>query len=70
MKNLETTSTAEICVWKVTANNDEEKRALGRNDYTLEKDIPCNSCDGYDFKCLMYYPSRETEAESLYSESD
>jgi len=59
----------KICAWKITMNHDNEKRALGREDYTLEADSRCNSCDGFDYNCKMYYPSRRVE-ESLYSEAD
>lgn len=36
----------EICFWKIIANRDGTRRALGDPCQTLGLDKPCHDCDG------------------------
>jgi len=49
----------KICIWKIVAINDDNKRALGKEPITLSKDKPCYECDGYNLNCEAYHSSQK-----------
>lgn len=54
-----------LCLWKIIANNDLEKKRIGNTYYTLKDGKQCFNCDGRRYinnqntKCEYYLSSKD-----------
>lgn len=45
-----------LCIWRIVANNDEQKKSDGSSYVTLHDGSPCFYCDGKNLNCSKYIP--------------